>query len=133
MPIDPVIQAEMKNLVMRSKQLEKELTQIEEDLPMWERRVDLAREKNRPELAMQAAEKADKMRSRKQEITTELDVIQQEKDMLRYQARRPSGVEVARAEMMLEEVRMGGLVDPDKAKTERELDELVEFDFDTND
>jgi len=133
MPIDPVIQAEMKNLVMRSKQLEKELTQIEEDLPMWERRVDLAREKNRPELAMQAAEKADEMRSRKQEITTELDVIQQEKDMLRYQARRPSGVEVARAEMMLEEVRMGGLVDPDKAKTERELDELVEFDFDTND
>lgn len=133
MPIDPVIQAEMKNLVMRSKQLEKELTQIEEDLPMWERRVDLAREKNRPELAMQAAEKADEMRSRKQEITTELDVIQQEKDMLRYQARRPSGVEVARAEMMLEEVRMGGLVDPDKAKTERELDELVEFDFDPND
>ena len=130
MPIDPVIQAEMKNLVIRSKQLEKELAKIDEDLPMWERRVDLARQKNRPELAMQAAEMADDMRTRKKEITTELDVIQQEKDMLRYQARRPKGVEVERAEMMLEEVRMGGLVDPDKAKTERELDELVSFDFD---
>lgn len=133
MPINPVIQAEMKSLVMRAKQLEKDLAKIQEELPMWEKRVDLATQKGMPDLARQAAEKADTMRQQQREYTTQLDVIAQEKDMLRYQARRPSGIEVARSEMMLEEVRLGGLVDPDKAKLERELDELVSFDFDEDD
>lgn len=130
MPIDPVLQAQMTNLIMREKDLEKELAQLAKDVPMWTKRVELARSKGMSDLARQAAEKAAELTRRRAEVQTELDVIDQEKGMLRYQAKRPSGVEVARAEMMLEEVRLGGLVDPDKAQMERELDELVEFDFD---
>jgi len=132
MPIDPVLQAQMTNLIMREKDLEKELEQLAKDVPMWTKRVELARSKGMSDLARQAAEKADELTRRRAEVQTELDVIDQEKGMLRYQAKRPSGVEVARSEMMLEEVRLGGLVDPDKAQMERELDELVEFDFDAD-
>ncbi len=136
MPMDPVIKAEMTHLVMRAKELKEELKEIEKDLPTWIKRVELARDKGRPELARQAGEKVLQMRKRRDEIGQKLDFIDQEKSVLRKQARRPSGIEVERAEHMVEQVRQGGLIDPDKAKVERELRELndpVTFDFDAED
>ena len=130
MPIDEGIRAEMTHIVMREKELKKEREQIEKDLPIWDKRVGLARQKGRPELAVQAEEKAEELRTRRREISTQLDILDQEKSVLRYESRRPSGIEVARAEHMVEQVRLGGLIDPDKAKVERELRDLVEFDFD---
>lgn len=133
MPIDPVIQAQMTDLMRRQKAYEEERAQILVDGPVWKKRVELAESKGLSDLAQQASEKLEALRVRNREIKFELDKIDQEKDMLRYQARRPSGEEVARAEHMLEQVRQGGLIDPDKASLERELDELTALDFNTKD
>lgn len=119
----------MTDLVRRAKELEREREKIAKELPVWSRRVELAREKGMDELAEQARQRHDDLQARRDEIRTKLDVIGQEKDMLRYQSKRPSGREVERAEAMVEQVRQGGLIDPDEAKMERELDELVTFDF----
>lgn len=133
MPIDPVIQAQMTDLMRRQKAYEEERAQILVDGPVWKKRVELAESKGLSDLAQQASEKLEALRVRNREIKFELDKIDQEKDMLRYQARRPSGEEVARAEHLLEQVRQGGLIDPDKASLERELDELTALDFNTKD
>lgn len=127
--MDPVLHAQMTALMKRKKELEGERAQLDKDLPLWQKRVELARSKGMSDLARQAQEKLDELRRKDAENRTQFDIIDQEKDMLRYQARRPSGEEVARAEHMLDQVRMGGLVDPDKAKMERELNDLVSFDF----
>ena len=133
MPIDPVIQAQMTDLMRRQRAYEEERAQILVDGPIWKKRVELAESKGLTDLARQASEKLDALRARNREIKLELDKIDQEKDILRYQARRPSGEELARAEHMLEQVRQGGLIDPDKASLERELDELTTLDFNTLD
>lgn len=133
MPIDPFIQAQMTDLMRRQKAYEEERAQILVDGPMWKKRVELAESKGLTDLARQATEKLEALRARNRELKFELDKIDQEKDILRYQARRPSGEEVERAEHMLEQVRQGGLIDPDKASLERELDELTTLDFNTGD
>ncbi len=130
MPIDPVIQAQMTDLMMRKKRLEEELAQVRVEGPKWRQRVELAQNKGLTDLASQASEKLEELRAKNRELKFELEKIDQERDVLRYQARRPSGEEVDRAERMLEEVRMGGLIDPDKASMERELNDLVSLDFD---
>lgn len=130
MPIDPVIQAQMTDLMMRKKRLEEELAQVRVEDPKWRQRVELAQNKGLTDLASQASEKLEELRAKNRELKFELEKIDQERDVLRYQARRPSGEEVDRAERMLEEVRMGGLIDPDKASMERELNDLVSLDFD---
>jgi phage shock protein A len=132
MPIDAFVHAQMKNLMMRKKSAEEELTKVRADGQLWKGRVQLAQEKNLTELAVQAEEKLVSLRSRRDELKFELEKIEQEKDVLRYQARRPSGDEVERAEFMVEQVRQGGLIDPDKAGLERELAGLVSLDFDTS-
>lgn len=132
MPIDAFVHAQMKNLMMRKKSAEEELTKVRADGQLWKGRVQLAQEKNLTELAVQAEEKLVSLRSRRDELKFELEKIEQEKDVLRYQARRPGGDEVERAEFMVEQVRQGGLIDPDKAGLERELAGLVSLDFDTS-
>jgi len=135
--MDPVIHAEMTNLVMEEKQLQRELEKIGGDLPTWEKRVQLASNKGMHDLAEQARDKVHEMRERKGEITTRLDMIAEEKSMLRVRSRRPSGDATLRAEMLVEHAKLGGL-DPDAAKAERELDELAkdddleDFTFDFN-
>lgn len=130
MPIDAVVHAEMKNLMMRRKRAEEELAKVRVDGPMWRKRVDLAHEKGMVELATQAQEKLDALRVRRDELKFELEKIDQERDVLRYQARRPDGLAVERAEHMVEQVRQGGLIDPDRAGLELELEKLATFDFD---
>ncbi len=133
MPMDPYLHAQMKNLMMRKKSAEQELTQVRKDGHLWKGRKQLAEEQGRPELAEKAEEKLVGLRTRRDELKFELDKIEQEKDMLRYQSRRPSGNEVERAEMMVEFVRQGDLIDPDKASMEREFEELVKLDFSDSD
>ena len=125
MPIDPGIHAELTLLIQQEKKLREELEKLaEEEMPQWRRRVQLAREKGMEELAEQAIARAREVRTRMQEIEHELEVIDMDKSMLRRESRRPSGVEVERAEALLGSFRQSGLVDPDEAALEREFEEL---------
>ena len=121
MPIDPVIREQMIDIITRVKKLQQEQERITQELTLWQGRVTLAREKGRPELAEQAEERVSTLQAKFAQVSTDIDFVNQERDVLRGQARRPSGVEVARAEAMAEQVRLGGLVDPDR--------EDFEFDF----
>lgn len=116
MPIDPYNHAQMTNMVMQIKELERELEKIREELPTWKKRVFLAEDKGMHELAAQAEAKVEQMRARGRQVKLELETLEMEKDMLRKQNRMPQGHEVEQAEAMVEQVRMGGLVDPDAAE-----------------
>lgn len=111
--VDPVVHAKMTMLIQQEKKLKEELDELEKEIPVWEKRIELARQKGMPDLARQAKERVEQLAARKAAISQEFDVIDMDKGMLRYEARRPSGVEVQRAEAMLDAVRLGGLVDPD--------------------
>ncbi len=123
--VNPGIHAEMANLIQREKELEEKLAELEKEIPVWKKRVKLARDKGMSDLAAEAGERADLLESQAKKAVTELDHIQQQKDMLRYESRRPSGREVERAEAMVESVRMGGLIDPDEAALDREFKDLA--------
>lgn len=112
--VDPGIHAEMTILIRREKELERELSELKEEIPVWNKRVDLALSKGMEELAEQAREREQELRAKAKKLQLELEMIDQEKSVLRYESRRPSGAEVARSEAMLESVRLGGLVDPDR-------------------
>lgn len=138
MPIDASLHAQMTHFVMREKELQKELLKLQEDLPLWTKRVGLARDHGKEDLARQAQEKLSELQTRESAVRLELETIEMEKDMLRKQHRRPGdSPEVARAEAALEQIRMGGLVDPDRNDIDRELEQLntsgVSFDFDDSD
>lgn len=127
MPIDPYNHAQMTNLVMQIKELERELEKIREELPTWKKRVFLAEDKGMHELAAQAEAKVEEMRARGRQVKLELETLEMEKDMLRKQNRMPKGHEVEQAEAMVEQVRQGGLVDPDAGELnalDTEQDEL---------
>lgn len=123
--VNPGIHAEMANLIQREKDLEEKLDELEKEIPVWKNRVKLARDKGMEELAAEAGQRADELDAKAKKYAAELDSIEQQKEMLRYEARRPSGREVERAEAMVESVRLGGLVDPDEAALEREFDDLA--------
>lgn len=116
MPIDAYDHAVMTNLIMRIKELDRDLDKICEELPVWEKRIQLAHHKGLPDLARQAEEKFNELRAKGKEIKLELETLEMERDMLRKQSRMPKGMEVERAEHMVEQVRQGGLVDPDAAE-----------------
>ena len=123
MPIDPVIREQMIDLITRVKKMEQEQARLRQELTLWQGRVTLARERGRPELAEQAEERVATIQAKFAQISTDIDVLNQERDVLRGQARRPSGDEVARAEAMVEQARQGGLVDPDRQDFEFDFDE----------
>jgi len=125
--MDPVIYARMAQLIQEEKKLTEELRELNRELiPLWEGRVELAIEKDRDDLARQAQGRVRQLEERLLEIEHRLEAIASAKKDLRYQSRRPTGREVERSEAMLESVRLGGLVDPDEASLEREIDELDE-------
>ena len=125
--VDPVVHAKMTMLIQQEKKLKAEMETLDSEIPTWEKRVDLARQKGMTDLAKQARARADELRARVVAIEHELEVIQMDKDMLRYQAKRPSGVELQRAEALLDQIRLGGLVDPDR--NEQTPSDNVTFDF----
>jgi hypothetical protein len=123
--VNPGIHAEMANLIHREKEIEEKLDELEKEVPVWKKRVKLATDKGMTDLAAEAQERFDMLDAKAKKLAAELDSIQQQKDMLRYEARRPSGREVERAEAMVESVRLAGLVDPDEAALDREFKELA--------
>lgn len=113
--VDPGIHAEMTILIQREKELEREIEELETDeIPLWTKRVALAEDKGLSELADQARERVVELKSRLAKARSEVDSIDMHKSMLRHESRRPSGNEVERAEALLEQVRLAGLVDPDR-------------------
>ncbi len=132
--MDPVIHAKMTQLVQEENNLEDELKKLKtKEIDLWKGRVKLAREKGMDELAEQAKERVRELLARENEIENRLEIIKTQKKNLRYESRRPTGREVERAEAMVEQARLGGLVDPDGASLERQIDELekenVSLDF----
>lgn len=123
--MDPVLHAEMALLVQREKKLEEERKTLLEEITLWRRRVELAKDKGMTDLAGEASERVKQLAERGRAVDLELDVIEMDKSMLRKQSRRPDGREVERAEALLESFRQGGLVDPDEASLEREFRELA--------
>ncbi len=123
--MDPVLHAEMALLVQREKKLEEERKALLEEITLWRRRVELAKDKGMTDLAGEASERVKQLAERGRAVDLELDVIEMDKSMLRKQSRRPDGREVERAEALLESFRQGGLVDPDEASLEREFRELA--------
>ena len=92
---------------------------------MWKKRVHLAKEKGMSDLAEEARERVRSLVTDVKEAAVKLETLQHEKEMLRKDARRPTGEEVARSEAMLERLRQSGIVDPDEAALEREFDEMA--------
>lgn len=114
--VDPVIHAEMTILVRREKELNEQVADLEsKELPLWAKRVQLAENKGMADLADEARGRLRELQAQLTSAKGELDSIEMQKSMLRHQARRPSGVEVARAEHLVEQARLAGLVDPDRA------------------
>ena len=122
--MDPVIHAEMTILLKREKALEEELEKLEEELPVWKKRVQLALDKDMMDLAEEAKTRYLELQSKQLQAQHELEQIEEDKKRLRYEARRPTGEEVRRSAAMLEAVRQGGLIDPDEARLDAEFDEL---------
>jgi hypothetical protein len=139
--VDPGIHAEMTILIRREKELEEQIQDLQnEEIPLWTQRVGLAEEKGMGELADEARGRLRELQAKAQQAQAELDSIDMHKSMLRHESRRPGGQEVARAEALLEQVRLAGLVDPDQ----KDWDELEKqqslkeesgavFDFDEED
>lgn len=111
--VDPVVHAKMTMLKQQEKKLNDELDGLEKEIPLWQGRVELATQKGMADLARQAGVRVQELQERRAEIAREFEVLEMDKGMLRYEARRPSGIELQRSEAMLDEVRLGGLVDPD--------------------
>lgn len=113
--VDPGIHAEMTILVKREKELHELIETFEkEELPLWNKRVKLAEQKGMLELASEAEQRVRQLEQKLSEAELELDSIAMQKSMLRKESRRPTGQEVARSEALLEQIRMTGLVDPDR-------------------
>ena len=124
MPMDAGIHAQMTYLIQEEKRYEEKLSELTEQVELWKKRVQLAKEKDELELAGEARERVQKLMADRKEADVKLETIRHEKQMLRKDARRPSGEEVARAEAMLERLRQSGIVDPDEAALEREFEEM---------
>lgn len=133
--VDPGIHAEMTILVRREKELERLIEKLDkEEIPLWEKRVDLATKKGMHELADEAEERVRTLRKQSSEARLELDSIDMQKSMLRYESKRPRGHEVERAEALLESVRLAGLVDPDRPDFDSlEEESGIQLDFGEDD
>lgn len=124
MAVDPVIHAHMAYLVQCEKKDLEVAEKLEEDIALWKKRVGLARERGETELAEQARERALALIAERRALQTRLDMIANEKDILRRESRRPHGREQEYAEELLRRWQESGLVDPEKAALDEEFDKL---------
>lgn len=117
--VDPGIHAEMTILVRRENELRKVIDDLEhKDIPVWERRVELALQKGMNELADEAEARLHELRKKASDARLELDAVDMRKSMLRYESKRPAGREVERSQALLDSIRLAGLVDPDRSDFE---------------
>lgn len=125
-----IYHAEMALLIRREKEIHARLLEIKKEFGIWKDRVELARKTGRDELANQAEERLDTFRVEAAELRDELRLTEAKKKDLSYASRRPTGVEVQRAEALLDSFRESGLVDPDEASLESEFEKLRREGFD---
>ncbi len=120
--------AELAVYIRREKEIEKELEQLEKDFKTWKERVELAQKAGRPELKARAEQRIDDLRAEAWGLRTELKEIIEKKREIRMDSRRPSGVELQRAQSLLQSFRESGIIDPDKARLEDEIKEAAKQD-----
>lgn len=116
--------AEMALLIRREKEIEARLLELKKEFGLWKDRVELAHKTGKDELARRAEERVESLRGEAKEIREELRLSEAKKKRLRTESRRPTGIEVERAEALLESFRQSGLVDPEEASLESQFDEL---------
>ena len=114
----------MTYLVQKEKKARERASGLEDEIEVWKKRVRLAEDKGKPDLADEARQRARKLIAERRELEDQLGLIGTEKRMLIKESRRPTGDEVARAEQLLQRWKDSGLVDPDEAVLEREFDEM---------
>jgi Cdc6-like AAA superfamily ATPase len=128
--MDPYIHERMTQVVAAGKKLKEELLKLQADIPVWDKRVVMAQERGMGELAEQAAAHVAGLRERAAKVEVELEILREERRQLKFESAAAPGREIVeRTEAMVDSVRIGGLVDPDKAKLENELNALPTFDF----
>ncbi len=123
--MDPVLHAEMTQLLSDEKDYTTERATLVKDYPTWKKRVELATNKGMPELADEAAARVEEMRLRISEIDIELEMIEDKKKRLRYEAKRPSGDELRRSNALLNSMKAGGLIDPDEVALNMKFEKLA--------
>ena len=129
--MDPVLHAEMTQLVSDEKDYTIERADLVKDFPTWKKRVALATDKGMHELAEEAKNRVEEMRLRISEIDIELEMIEDKKKRLRYESQRPSGDELRRSTALLNSMK-GGIVDPDEVALEMEFENLAKSKNDTS-
>lgn len=121
-------QAEMAVYIRREKEIEKELNQLKKDFKTWKERIELAKKADRPELAARAEQRLKDLRADAWGLRTELQEIVEKKREIRMDSRRPTGAETRRAQSLLESFRESGIIDPEEAQLQRDIEEAAKHD-----
>lgn len=121
-------QAEMAVYIRREKEIEKKLQELREEFKTWKERVELAKKADRPELAARARKRIDDLRFEGNKLRHELQNIVEKKKEIRVDSRRPTGVENRRAQALLKSFRESGIVDPDDAQLQSDIDAAAKDD-----
>lgn len=119
-----IYHAEMALLIRREKEIEARLLELKKDFGLWKERVELAYKTGKDELAIKAEERVQSLRAEAQDLREELRLSEAKKKRLRMESKKPTGIEVQRAETLLESFRQSGLIDPEEASLESEFDDL---------
>lgn len=123
--MDNIHHAEMTHLVRREKELERKFEEMRDEYQEWEERIELAQKADRPELVDKAKQRVEKLRIESRQIRSELREIADKKKELRKESKMPTGEETRRAQALLESFRQSGLVDPDEAQLEQEIEDAA--------
>ncbi len=123
-----IYHGEMTVLVRREKELERELEDLRDDFGTWKERVELAENAGRDELAEKARKRIDDLRFEGQKLKHELEEIVKKKKELRLESKRPTGEETRRAQALLKSFKESGLVDPDDAQLEADIEKAAKDD-----
>ncbi len=120
--------AEMTLLVKREKELQRKLESLRDDFGTWKERVELAKDAGRDELAEKALGRIQSLRGEARSIKSELQDIVEQKKELRKESKMPTGQENRRAEALLRSFKESGLVDPDEAQLQADIEEASKDD-----
>ncbi|MFP4363262.1 MAG: PspA/IM30 family protein [Spirochaetia bacterium] len=114
------------------KQTKADLQKKEEEFNLWKNRAKLALEKNREDLASQAANRASELEGQVKQLESEKQKLELDIESLQSQLRMikkgPDPTTTTKAEMLLQQLEsMGGTVDETKeAFKEQEADDMLE-------
>ncbi len=107
--IDDSERAAMQGLLMEQKRLEGLLTDAEEDIALWSKRVDLATQHGEEALAQESRVRLNRAKAEAADTRLHLEHLDNEKDILRHDTHRPEGTETAQAEALLDDFHAMGI------------------------